>query len=264
MEDEDDLAPNPPHAADVARRAAIIKHQVVYVMSMPPPQIVAEISRTWTQDERAQFDNDLEKGRHRVIDGLRSCGLWKHTSPSERQIFEQPVRDLTEQQRIDTSWHAEAVHCLVWALDLFDEIPGYDIQTDPDIILPLISTSEVTEFCRSTTLRERAEIDEAREIAQLWHWRSRTRELQQQGYKPRKGQPSLDTIVREVALRMAASGMLPGTIDEDFPVLGRAYRDLSEADWVMVRSIAIERHFALNWLCGYAPGNKWDETPTDT
>lgn len=29
-------------------------------------------------------------------------------------------------------------------------------------------------------------------------------------------------------------------------------------------SIIMERHFALNWLCGMAPGNRWDETPTDT
>jgi len=26
----------------------------------------------------------------------------------------------------------------------------------------------------------------------------------------------------------------------------------------------MERHKALNWLCGFAPGNRWDETPTDT
>jgi hypothetical protein len=31
-----------------------------------------------------------------------------------------------------------------------------------------------------------------------------------------------------------------------------------------VSSATIERHFALNWLRGYAPGNEWDETPTDT
>jgi hypothetical protein len=31
-----------------------------------------------------------------------------------------------------------------------------------------------------------------------------------------------------------------------------------------VGSITEERHFALNWLCGYAPDNDWDATPTPT
>jgi hypothetical protein len=31
-----------------------------------------------------------------------------------------------------------------------------------------------------------------------------------------------------------------------------------------VKSVAVERHFTLNWLCGYAPGNEWDDTPTGT
>ena len=43
-----------------------------------------------------------------------------------------------------------------------------------------------------------------------------------------------------------------------------SYRDLTDEEWSSIRSIAFERHFALNWLCGYAPDNRWDETPTDT
>jgi len=58
--------------------------------------------------------------------------------------------------------------------------------------------------------------------------------------------------------------MIPTSIDEDFPAFGRAYRDLSSDEWAAVKSIAMERHFALNWLCGYAPENGWDDTPTDT
>jgi len=45
---------------------------------------------------------------------------------------------------------------------------------------------------------------------------------------------------------------------------GKAYRDLSAHEWHEVGSIAVQRHFTLNWLCGYAPENRWDETPTDT
>ncbi|HEY4216444.1 MAG TPA: DUF4272 domain-containing protein [Gemmatimonadaceae bacterium] len=210
MEDDEDFTPTRPEAADVARRAAIIKCQFVYMYATPLP------------------------------------------------------RSVTERQVINTSWRAEAVHCLAWALGLVEKIPDYDVQSDPDTIMPLIRTESLREFCMSAKLRSSDEIEDAREIAELWHWRSRTRQLQQEGRVRPDGEPSFDQIVRQVAPRMAAEGMLPSTVEEDFPVLGRAYRDLSDGDWFGARSIAMERHFALNWLCGYAEGNEWDETPTDT
>jgi hypothetical protein len=66
------------------------------------------------------------------------------------------------------------------------------------------------------------------------------------------------------APRAAAGGHIPAPIDEDFPAFGRAYRDLSPEQWSLANSIAVERHFALNWLCGHARGNRWSATPTDT
>ena len=71
-----------------------------------------------------------------------------------------------------------------------------------------------------------------------------------------------DDIVRRSAEFHAADGLFVA-IDEDYPVFGKAYRDLSDEEWAKVRSITMERHFALNWVCGYAPKHRWDETPTD-
>lgn len=264
MNDEEDFEPNPPDAADVVRRAAIMKYQFVYLATTPPPHIVASISEQWPPEEREKFSRHLEAARRNFIDRLRADGLWEDAAESEREIFEQPVGAITERQMINTSWRAEALHCLAWALGLVDGIPDYDTQTDPETLMPLIPTDDLAGAVRSATLRDAAELSRAREVAELWHWRSRTRQLEQDGYRPRDGQPSLDTIVRNVASRMAADGLLPTPIDEDFPVLGRAYRDLSADEWASAQSIAMERHFALNWLCGYAPEKEWDETPTDT
>lgn len=46
-------------------------------------------------------------------------------------------------------------------------------------------------------------------------------------------------------------------------VFGRPYAEMDPDQWDIVRSITMERHFALNWLCGYPPDNDWDQTPTD-
>ena len=114
-------------------------------------------------------------------------------------------------------------------------------------------------------------IDALRSTAELWHWRSRTRQLIEEG-PPLQPPPEMlsigmrtyDDIVRMAAESAAKDGTIAETKDGDFVALGKPYRSLTADEWSTVRSITIERHFALNWLCGYAPGNRWDETPTDT
>jgi hypothetical protein len=55
---------------------------------------------------------------------------------------------------------------------------------------------------------------------------------------------------------------VPTAIDGDFPAFGKAYSALTEREFVHCAWIAVGRHRALNWLCGYA--ENWDEVPTDT
>jgi hypothetical protein len=56
--------------------------------------------------------------------------------------------------------------------------------------------------------------------------------------------------------KRSPKGRVQVSIDESFPVNGKAYRELSTQEWSEVRSITVERHFVLNWLCGYAPENE--------
>jgi len=75
---------------------------------------------------------------------------------------------------------------------------------------------------------------------------------------------TLDDVVGIAAGSAAERGDIPGTIGEDFPVFGQPYRAITDAQWAEARSIAMERHKAMNWLCGDAPRNRWDDSPTDT
>jgi hypothetical protein len=145
-----------------------------------------------------------------------------------------------------------------------DKLPAYDTQTIPDQVLPLIDTRDINAFARAALRRPDPEIEEARACAELWHWRSRTRQLVEEGYHQPPDEPGLDAIVRDVATQAARDGIVPSPIEGDFPVFGKAYRALSSDEWALARSIAMERHFALNWVSGYSPGNEWDDTPTDT
>ena len=237
--------------------------EFLHLYTAPPMEMLARARPNWTDRDRVKLFESLDAGRLRVIDHMRAEGLWEDTSPSERQLFEQPVKDITIQQRNVGSWRIESVLCLAWALGLSHAIPGYDTTSEPGAVLALLPT-ETAGFVGSARLRSSEEISDARDIAELWNWRNRTRYLQEKGYRPPPGQPPLDAIVREAAVRCAEDGTIAQVIDGDFPALGKAYRDLSAAEWRLVGSITEERHFALNWLCGYAPGNEWDETPTST
>ena len=108
---------------------------------------------------------------------------------------------------------------------------------------------------------------ELRDLAELWHWRSRTRRLQEEGRMPTILDSRGLTIERLLQLssaKAAEEGMAPPPIDGDFPAFGKPYRSLTRDEFSIATSIAMERHRAFNWMCGYAPGNRWAYTPTET
>ncbi|MBW3542777.1 MAG: DUF4272 domain-containing protein [Planctomycetes bacterium] len=265
--DECNLRPTP---EDAARRLVILKHVVVSALVAPPREMLREISSRWSEDEHLKFERQAEERRDQFWQPLRDCGLWEHLSPHEQEYAESTMATMTERQQVDASWRMEAALVLMWALGLVPEMPPYDTSADHDL-LKEFPKPDVTTFVRTARLRDLAEIDRARGTAELWHWRSRTRELIERGDAfpaddrvAAAGFRSYDDVVRFSAQKAAEKGTMPPCIDDDFPAKGKAYRDLTEMQWSEVRSIANERHHALNWLCGYAPDNRWDDTPTDT
>jgi hypothetical protein len=77
-----------------------------------------------------------------------------------------------------------------------------------------------------------------------------------------RAEHDLEAIVRDAATHAYEQGDIGEPIGADFPLFGKAYREMTDDEYSRATSIAMERHFALNWLCGYS--DDWDETPTDT
>jgi hypothetical protein len=259
-----------PTANDAARRLIILKHMVASALVVPPPDMLQQLTAKWGAEERDTFQRQTESQREQLWRGLRDAGLWDHLSPRERAHSQSTMATMTGQQQVDASWRMEAAQTIMWALGMLPELPPYDGMAGHDLLKEIPSRDVVT-FIQSARLRDQAVLDQARDTAEFWHWRSRTRELIERGdafpddeNMKAAGFRSYDDIVRFSARNAAQEGMLPPCIADDFPAKGKAYRDLTEEEWSEVRSITAERHFALNWLCGRAPGNKWDETPTDT
>lgn len=232
--------------------------------------MLRQLMSRWGADECAKFEREAGSRRDHLWHVIHDAGVGPYLSPHERDLAESTMVTMTERQQVEASWRMEAAQVFMWALGLLPALPPYDTIAKHEL-LKQIPSREIPAFIASARLRGQTEIDRARSAAELWHWRSRTRFLIERGdvlqtndKLKAAGFESYDDIVRFTASKAAQDGAIPPAIGDDFPVKGKAYRDLTAQEWPGIRSITAERHFALNWLCGYAPENRWDETPTGT
>jgi Domain of unknown function (DUF4272) len=259
-----------PTADEAARRLLALKYVTVDAYAAPPAEMLENLEPDWTEDQRREFARDERAQRDQFWTQIRESGLWREFSPLEREYAQTPKGRISSPQWLDACWRVESAQTLMWALKLLSELPAYDIKADLEE-LKAVPCEGPGEFIRSAQLRPQTEIDRARNLAELWHWRSRTRQLVEEGrpfpvdeQMKAAGYRSLDDIVRIAAQKAHEDGNMPAPINMDFPVNGKAYRDLTADEWSEITSITRERHFALNWLCGFAPRNRWDKTPTHT
>jgi Domain of unknown function (DUF4272) len=187
-------------------------------------------------------------------------GLDLHLSGAERTLFAKDLGTWREQEFLNAIWRNEALGVLLWALGQTAEIPPYDQQFgDVDQCIAWLEPAPAV--LARVRLRPAVEIERARNVAELWNWRARTTRLQQTQWRLAK-RHNLPAVIRRVAHLAYENGDAPAPIKDDFPAFGKPYARLSQREHSEAESIAMERHFALNWLCGYS--EDWDSTPTDT
>ena len=254
----------PPDASAVIGRVIILKCALVKGLAIPPPEYVAQCKERRSTDEWNKYLDAARNQNAQQIEKLRHNGLWNAMDAGERKFMQAGPEDVTQKDRIDASWRTESIVCLLWALGYISEVLPYDELANPESTNRL-PTEPVELLLKKATLRARESIEKQRDLAELWHWRSRTRQLQESGhnFKFPDGM-TIENILRRTSAKAATNGDIPTPIGDDFPAFGKAYRELNKEEYTQATSIAVERHHALNWLCGLAPNNRWAETPTDT
>jgi hypothetical protein len=218
----------------------------------------------WTPEERSRFAADAAQMFKQDVNHLKAAGLWRDVEEDERRFLEAGIDQINPQQRIDAGWRAESITCLHWALKMIPELPSYDQEAGHELVnaLPPIS---IKDLIKQAHLRPKEAIKKQRNIAELWHWRARTRRLQEEGHLFQlPGGYTIEEVIELAAIKGAENGDLPHPIGSDFPAMGKPYRDLSLEEFAILTSIAQERHKALNWLCGFSSSGRWADTPTDT
>jgi hypothetical protein len=190
------------------------------------------------------------RSRREVVERTRKL------SASLREALERLPADAADPELVEAVWEGEGLGMLVWALGRA-QLPPYDRRFDHARLL------ETT--LESAALRSAEEIDRARQVARLWHWRARTAALQSEAggevALPTQWQ-SFDQLVGATAMRGYERGLLPRPVRGDFPAFATIYRSLSAEQRAEAHQLAWQRHRALNWLCGL--GKSWETVPTDT
>jgi hypothetical protein len=217
---------------------------------------IAQAGPAGRQDGDARIDG--------LLDWLRQQRLWNRLSVCERQAMAKPSGTWDGRERTNASWRLEAAGVVAWSLRLLGKIPAYDTGFSASSVWAVAPRiGEATEdFIRTAMFRPEAEIRDAREITELWRWRARTAQLQADAEHTSQTSPERYTeYVRSAAKKgMASSWFI--AINEDFPAFGKSYAELTPEEHGRATSIAQERLWGLNWLCG--PGRNWDRVLLDT
>lgn len=246
------------------RRAIILKCMLVKGLAAPPVEYIQNAMSQWTPEEKFRFEADAAQIFMQNVNHLKTAGLWLAVEEDERRFLEAGIDQISAQQRIDAGWLAESITCLLWALQMIPELPSYDLEASHELVNALPATS-IKDLIKQAQLRPHEEINKQRDIAELWHWRARTRRLQEEGhlFQLPNGY-TIEQVIELAATKGAESGDLPSPIGSDFPAMGKPYGDLSLEEFATLTSIAQERHKALNWLCGFSSSGRWTDTPTST
>lgn len=254
---------NPPDAATVMKRAIVLKYLFVKAVAAPPLAL-AKQKFNWSDEQANKFLEDQRGKNARLVEELHQAGLWNDMEPEERSFIAAHSGEFAGQVWIDKLWAIESIACLLWSLGQVSDLLPYDQQADRQLVNKFPQGS-VGIIVQDAVLRARELLEAQRDVAELWHWRSRTQKLQESGYKfSLPSGMTIEKIIGTASAKAALDGVIPAQIDDDFPAFGKAYRDITRAEYIKATFIAMERHRAFNWLCGLAPSNRWAETATET
>lgn len=253
------ISPEAPTAQAVAQRVLCL-HALIRRGQIEAALMVS--------DKAAKFKGEsgpkaLAAEAKRINAWLKDEGLWVAVSEREKVSLKKRPGAWSARELKDWGWRMEAFCVLAWALGLVSKIAPYDVQQDTQASfkqVPLLRP--VRRFVSRAKLRPEVKVRAAREIAENWLWRARTTMIRKQPekYPPPPGW-TYEKIIKAAATHWEKQGLFKA-IKGDYPALGKSYARLTEDEWQSCLSIATERLYGLNWLCGYA--SDWDFVPTGT
>jgi hypothetical protein len=250
--DEDEEDTPPPSQEAVAYRALAL---------------VGLLGRTQAEMECQRDPASREKWAgiwKKIVAWFAEEGVKPHQSAQERKLLAKPFGKWSQGEVFETIWRTEALAALLWALGKLPEMPSYETMVHSKAVFAVIPLLVPTaEFKQTVKLRPDEEIESARQAAEFWHWRARTEQLRQRGFVPPSGD-TFEACIERGVKAAKRDKIVPRIKQGDVSILGKPYSQLTQEEYANAHSVAVERHYALNWLCGDSDEGDWDSVRTDT
>ena len=209
------------------------------------------------QPSRAGYWSEVSRD---LNDWLMRTGGSKYLTDAEKVALSMEFGTWTETECVAAVGRIEAVTALVWSLRLLPTMPSYKDWTAIDAVVGLVPMLRtVDSFAEAAALRPKEELELEQRTAEFWSWRARLEDAQRRGCVL-DALGGYTDLVRRGAEYAATSGVAR-RIGDDAALGSKVFTDLSSTEVVSASSIAPQREYALNWLCGYSQLGRWDQTP---
>jgi hypothetical protein len=226
--------------------------------------ILAAVQRRGFLQEEAANDalgDETEEERFDIMAWLQQEGVSDALEPFERELIETNVGLLDEFDEVVCYDGTQRSVALAWYLNLIPEIPPYDEPELPPGYLDLVPSpwDSTATWLDGLTTRTIDELSRARELAEIWYWRSNI-ELERREATSKNRAPIERTIL-EAATEAMNVGLISELASGDFP-LSHGHITQASADTLdTIDILAEQRLHALNWLSGF--GESWSKVPLD-
>jgi hypothetical protein len=243
MDDEIDIQLR--SASEVARRAIVV---------------AALLQRMALEDLAGRNDVDGAGENFDLREWIVVERLTDALTASEARLLESPLGSIARADRLDHSWHSEALAALLWSIARC-ALPAPGLPSELPALLDEVPQpwDRVSNWVERAQLRSESDIARERELAELWYWRLGA-EIERR-HAPESDRPAYEQAIHEVVTEAAAAGYPADALRGDFVVSGRPVSDLGSEQLNELAAIAEERLRALNWVSGF--GTSWDDVPLD-
>jgi hypothetical protein len=219
------------------------------------------VRRLWIESSFASGNaEDWTTEAFDLREWLRSENIWTGLTTFEADFLQRPVGSVTEDDLMSTTWQAEALATLGWAMGLTDHLPPGDLGDITAVIQAVPAPwDSVSAWVLGAWLRSEAEIAVQRDRAEIFEWRIGI----ERPFRLATGQERSDYIeaIENVVREAGGSGLLEREPGSEFSIRDSPLASFDDLSLERMAALAEERLRALNWLCGF--GSSWDDVPLD-
>lgn len=229
---------------DVVLKRAICLLCVSDAASLEHPSVdIKNLPTVKSRNEQRQLINNWLK------DYGYDCSL----TENEKYMLEKEITKEFDWESYNLFYCRESIEPLLWTLSLSEHLSEYS-QMSSAPFYEMLNTAEshdMKKLMKKAVTRDIDKIKERREVAMLWHWRTRTPNKINAKEKTKEIFPYLETIVNENFT----------ICDEDFALDNRPFKDLELQQKQLIEKISFWRHYAFEWILG---DEEWEDVATTT